>query len=149
MGRMLSWREAFKQTAVFAALALFAIAGTIALLWRASDIWAATHGHGTHGTWTATRSESGFRTFTRWYGDFAPDGGGPVRHDVPMEGPVDPGHAKKTVAAVYRSGTAYSLPGSAQWLALTLVAALPLGMAALMLWLAIQVWRRPRASRLG
>jgi hypothetical protein len=143
---MLSTREALKQTAVFGALALVAIAGTIALLWQASDIWAATHGYGTRGTWTATR-DGGDHSLIRWYGDFTPDGGGPVRHEVPMEGAVDPGHGKGTVAAVYRSGTAYRLPGSGQWLALTLVALVPLAAGAGMVWLVIQViqaWRRPR-----
>jgi hypothetical protein len=80
----------------------------------------------------------------RWYGEFALDGGGPVRHDVPMEGAVDPGHGRGTVAAVYRSGTAYALPGSGQWLALALVAVLPLAAAVFVAWLVIQVWRRPR-----
>lgn len=135
-------REALKQTAVFGAMSLVAIAGTIVLLWRASDIWAATHGYGTRGTWTATR-DAGSGSLIRWYGDFTPDGGGPVRHEVPMEGAVDPGHGKRIVAAVYRSGMAHSLPGSGQWLALTLIALLPLAGGALMVWLVIQVWRPP------
>jgi hypothetical protein len=110
-------REALNQTAVFGAISLVAIAGTIALLWRASDIWAATHGYGTPGTWTATHQDPGSRSMVRWYGDFTPYRDGPVRHDVPMEGYVDPVHGRGTVAAVYRSGTAYSVPGSGQWLA--------------------------------
>jgi hypothetical protein len=131
-------------------LLLIAIAGTIALLWRAGDIWAATHGHGTAGTWTATRQDNDSKMI-RWYGDFRPADGGPVRHNVPMEGYVDPDHGNGTVPAAYRSGTAYALPGSAQWLALTLIATMPLAIAAFMAWLVIEQWRRvsPAGPRSG
>lgn len=138
---MLSWREVLKQTAVFSALSVVAIAGTIALLWRASDSWAATHGYGTPGRWTATR-DAGGRSLVHWYGDFVPDDGGPVRHDVPMDGPVDPAHGTRTVTAVYRAGTAYLTPGTGQWLPLALVATVPLTAAVSMVWLITRIWRR-------
>jgi hypothetical protein len=142
-----SWRGPLRAAALATALFLIASAGTIALLWRASDIWAATHGHGTRGTWTATRQDTGSKMI-RWYGDFHPADGGPVRHNVPMEGHVDPDHGKGTVRSAYRSGTAYALPGSAQWLALALVAMMPLAIAAFMAWLVIEQWQhRPRRGR--
>ncbi len=114
-----------------------------ALLWRAADIWAATHGHGTPGTWTSTRESMGGRTIT-WYGDFAPDGGGPTRRDVRMEGHVDVDRAHQPLRATYRSGTAYALPGSGQWLALGLVAPVPLAFAVFAAWLFVHDLRRRR-----
>ena len=143
-----SWWRPLQAAAVFSVMFLIAIAGTIALLWRASDIWAATHGHGTPGTWTATRQDTESRMI-RWYGDFIPAGGGPVRHNVPLEGYVDPDHGNGTVPAAYRSGTAYRLPGSAQWLALTFIATGPIAMAAFMAWLVIEQWRQWRRPTYG
>jgi hypothetical protein len=141
-----SRRGALRAVALSTVLFLVAIAGTIALLWRASDIWAAGHGHGTPGTWTATHQDNESKMI-RWYGDFNPAGGGPVRHDVPMEGYVDPVHGKGTVPATYRSGTAYALDGSAQWLALALIATLPFALAAFMARLVIEEWRQWRRPR--
>jgi hypothetical protein len=142
-GRRPSSRALFQQTAAYTVMFLVALAGTVGLLWRAGDIWAATHGHGTPGTWTATYKDTG-GNFIQWYGDFAPQSGGPIKPHVPMEGFVD---GKEPVRAVYRSGTAYKVPGTGQWLALTLIATLPLIMAAFMAWCAIEPWR-PRRRRL-
>ena len=144
--RQPSRRDAFQAVALATLIFLIAIAGTTALLWRASDIWAATNGHGTPGTWTATHQDTGSEMI-RWYGDFKPADGGPVRHNVPTEGYVDPDHGKGTVPAAYRSGTAYALPGSAQWLALALIATMPLAIAAFMTRLVVEQWRQWRQPR--
>lgn len=125
-------RDAVQQVALYSLVFLLAVAGAIALLWRASDIWAATHGHGTPGTWTATGRDTGFPMVA-------------ARSDTTCRWKATLTHT--TERERYRSGTAYALPGSAQWLALTLVALLPLALAAFTMRLVSQVVKQSRRSR--
>lgn len=136
--RAKGWRsrgEAVRDLTMLA-LAFLLLAGVAAVfLDRAYLTWAAAHGHGMPGTFTAThRGYAGKRI--AWSGDFTPDNGGPTRIDVVLANNINGLHVGRSIPAVMLSDNseAFAATDTWGWLPLTIFGAIFASLAAGVAW---------------
>jgi hypothetical protein len=126
--------------------ALVFLSGVAVVLWlQVVPAWAAAHGQGTYGQWTATRQGSSGRKRS-WFGDFAPDDGGPVRRDVVLSGSTDDVAIGKVIPAIDGGDrrSAFAVTDTTAWVMPGIAAGIYTGIAGAVVWFVGHHLRRPR-----